>query len=230
VPQDQHAATFSNILAYDWLQAVLNPQPFMPQMMDAATGEPMMFITEYYRVNDWARLEAALSGATDVKDEREQGWTRFQKLDEDSYRALATITVSGKKDRIEMFTKSIRNADEQKAWLEELAGDAVRHLTRELGDPQSLLTHSDGKKSAPAPEIPDDVQKQITHDFKRKHYAGWGDEVLPALDGKTPREAVATEEGKMAVVSLLKDFENSESGLEHPFDFGFLWKDLGLER
>jgi len=230
VPQDQQAASLSNILTCDWLQSVLNPQPFMPQMMDAASGEAMMLITEYYCVKDWVTLKDVLNSATDVKDEGGQGWTRFQQLDDDSYRVLATITISGKKDRIELFTRSIKSADEQKMWLEGLAGDAVRHLTRELGDPLSLLSHSDGEKSAPSPEIPDDVKKQLVHEFKRKHYTGWSDASLPALDGKTPREAVATEVGKRTVVSLLKNFENIEAGDEYPFDFGFLWQDLGLQR
>jgi hypothetical protein len=38
----------------------------------------------------------------------------------------------------------------------------------------------------------------------------WVDEKIPALDGKTPREALRTPEGKKKVEELLKDFENIE--------------------
>jgi hypothetical protein len=38
----------------------------------------------------------------------------------------------------------------------------------------------------------------------------WVDEKIPALDGKTPREALRTPEGKKKVEELLKDFENME--------------------
>jgi hypothetical protein len=38
----------------------------------------------------------------------------------------------------------------------------------------------------------------------------WLDEKLPALDGKTPREAVRTPEGREKVEELLKDWENME--------------------
>jgi hypothetical protein len=44
-----------------------------------------------------------------------------------------------------------------------------------------------------------------------------------------PREAVKTDSGRKAVITLLKDFENREEQ-EVPFDFGFLWDALGLDR
>jgi len=115
-------------------------------------------------------------------------------------------------------------------WFETVAGDAAVHLTREIADPLSLLAHDKGKKATSAPEIPDDIQKQLAHDYKRKHYAGWADEPLPALKGQTAREALKTSEGRKAAVALLKDFENLEARDAHPFDFGFLWKELEVDR
>ncbi len=38
----------------------------------------------------------------------------------------------------------------------------------------------------------------------------WIDEKIPALDGKTPREAVMTPEGRKKVEDLLKGWENVE--------------------
>jgi len=38
----------------------------------------------------------------------------------------------------------------------------------------------------------------------------WVDEKIPALDGKTPREALKTPEGREKVEELLKDWENME--------------------
>jgi len=230
VPEEEQTSTFSNILAFDWLQMVLNPQALTPQLMDAATGESMMLITDYYRVNDWAKLEEALDSAVDVHGDRKKGWTRFQNIDQDSYRSLGTITVSEKKDRIELFAKSLKGADDLQAWFEHLVGAAALYLTRKISDPLSLLSEFDEKKSPSTAQIPGDVKQQMEHDYKRNHYAGWCDEALPALDGKTPREAIATAVGKKTVVNLLKDFENYEAGAEFPFDFGFLWEELNLDR
>jgi len=230
VPEDELPFIISEIIAFQWLQLALGPRPAMPQLMDAATGEPMMFVTEHYHVNDWAGLEARLSGAVDVDGDRKQGWHHLQKLATDSYRSLASINIGGKKERIELFTRSRTAADAQRLWFEALAGDTVRHLTRELGDPLSLFKHGAGKNTAPESEIPNDVQRKISHDYKRKHYAGWADEPLPELNGKTAREAVKTQTGRKAVISLLKDFENGEARNEDPFNFGFLWQELGLDR
>jgi hypothetical protein len=72
------------------------------------------------------------------------------------------------------------------------------------------------------------VVKQVTD----RHYADWCDEPIPALDGKTPREAVQTAFGRIEVVELLKDYENSNARLppQQQYDYGWMWDALGLER
>jgi len=229
-PEDFIQGIVSGTITDEWLRLVLNPEPFMPQITDAATGEPMMFITEHYRVYDWDGLEVRLKGNANVQGDCKQGWHRLKKLDKDSYRSLAAINIGGKKNRIELFTKSLKAADAQRAWFEKLAGDTVRHLTRELGDPLSMLQHGEEIKAVSGQDIPEDVQRKMEHDYKRKHYADWADTPLPALMGKTAREAVKTQAGRKAVISLLKDFENGEARNDYPFEFDFLWKDLGLIR
>jgi hypothetical protein len=62
------------------------------------------------------------------------------------------------------------------------------------------------------------------------HYEGWADHPLPALAGKTPRDAVRSAGGRAAVDLLLKDFEYQESRLspEARFEFSEIRKELGL--
>jgi hypothetical protein len=43
-----------------------------------------------------------------------------------------------------------------------------------------------------------------------KHYEKWLDMKLPALDGKTPRQAVKNAAGRRKLEELLKQFENDE--------------------
>jgi len=40
-----------------------------------------------------------------------------------------------------------------------------------------------------------------------KHWEGWVDQKIPALEGKSPREAVKSPDGREAVEALLKDAE-----------------------
>ncbi len=53
--------------------------------------------------------------------------------------------------------------------------------------------------------------------------------------GKTPKAAIRTKKGRQAVIELLKEFEIHEARKAQreggeTFDFGFLWKRLGLEK
>jgi hypothetical protein len=62
-------------------------------------------------------------------------------------------------------------------------------------------------------------------------YENWPDYPLPALDEKTPRQALADPEGREMVEALLTDFERAEA--EHRpellrYDFSTLRHRLGL--
>ena len=75
----------------------------------------------------------------------------------------------------------------------------------------------------------------IVHDYLRTHYANWVDEKIPALGNKTPRQAIRSAKGRQAVTELLESYEHLEARRVRdqggqPFDFGFLWEQLGLQR
>src|SRR5207245_2641730 len=61
---------------------------------------------------------------------------------------------------------------------------------------------------AARPSISPEVEREIVLKAKAAHYATWSDIPLPALRGKTPRQAVRSETGRHAVDQLLRDFEN----------------------
>jgi hypothetical protein len=68
-------------------------------------------------------------------------------------------------------------------------------------------------------------------EFKERHYAGWMDMPIPALGGKTPREAVRTRHGKRRVDVLLREMENHECRMpeEERFSFSEMRRELGLD-
>jgi len=75
--------------------------------------------------------------------------------------------------------------------------------------------------------------RAIVQEFSEKHWMSWPDEPVPALDGKTPAEAVRDPDGREMVEALLMQFERDErrkpSG-ENQFDFARLRERLGLRR
>jgi hypothetical protein len=81
--------------------------------------------------------------------------------------------------------------------------------------------------------FPPEVRAAITREWKDAHYRKWLDEEIPALDNQTPRHAVTLSTLRPRVIDLLKELENSEARFagegEIPYDFGWLWRELGVE-
>jgi hypothetical protein len=92
----------------------------------------------------------------------------------------------------------------------------------------------EGPPKESASKIPPEIEKELLLKFKTEHYANWADEPLPALDGKTPREAVRSEVGRAAVENLLRMMENGEEQLRNEgkaaYDFSPVRKILGLDK
>jgi hypothetical protein len=91
--------------------------------------------------------------------------------------------------------------------------------------------------SGPPPEsarpIPAELERELILQMKAEHYARWPDDPLPALGGKTARQAVKTKAGRQAVLELIRDMEHDEAREarqgQPAFDFTGLRKTLGLE-
>jgi hypothetical protein len=67
----------------------------------------------------------------------------------------------------------------------------------------------------------------------RQLYADWADQPLPALDGRTPRQAIQTPDGLEQVKFLLHTYEHGESqqakAQQRPaVSYEFLWQELGI--
>lgn len=149
---------------------------------------------------------------------------------------LGTVTISGSKLRLE--SNSLQRADSLRKLVEKALEPLVRHRGRDHADPAARLGKgSPGMGGRPArapssqPEIPPDEMNRLVLEFKAKHYAGWADDPLPALKGKTAREAVRTNAGREQVDLLLREFENGEARMPagQRYDFSGLRSELGLE-
>ncbi len=221
-----------------WLQTLTRP-PSIPKLVDASTGEPLMLVTDHYQVRDWSRLVAALASQPDVDGDRINGWTRFVEEGTSLRRALLSLNVK-EGDRLEAFAKTLRRADEGKAWLQEVAGGALIYRTREMTDPQAVMRDkarrgpSSQPLSKPKDTVPPEIQTRVMQQFVEEHYRHWADQPLPVLNNQTPREAMQTPKGREQVIELLKTYEHGErqqardQGRE-PTSYDFLWKALGLK-
>jgi hypothetical protein len=215
-----------------WLSLLTTPRP-IPMLVDAGTGDPLMLVTDHYEVLDWDRLAAALESQPDVEGGRKKGWTRFVEVDGESTRSILAINIGKKSNRIEPFARTLRLADDGRSWLERIAGDSLRYLTREITDPRSPAALEDRPRRHSAQPIK--LSREEDQRMYEHIYRDWADQPIPALGDRSPREALRSRAGRAKVIALLKEYESTalhraQREGEHPVDFKFMWRMVGLDR
>ncbi len=225
----------SVIIPYHWLQLFVNAFE-MPQLVDHLTGEPLLFVTDHYRVKNWAALDQALSGEADIEGSREEGWNRLFEGEDGLIRRYLSIDAGKRPDRIKVSYRTQQYADEGRPWFEAVAGTAIVFVSREISDPKGMLANlqPNETKETPAPDtLPPEMQTEIIEKRIRQLYADWADKPLPILGDRTPHEAIQTPEGLEQVKFLLHTYEHGEAQqakAQHraPVSYEFLWQSVGI--
>jgi hypothetical protein len=206
-----------------------------------AEGDDMEFSHGHYEVLDQALLLEALRAQPDLVEQTEKdgggeyhfGWLEGPARDEGT-RSLGHIFVRGGRVRLE--TTSRPRLKKGRRMLEKIAKRAIKHLGDSIETPQQAMertrTEPPAANEKPPVPLPPEVEREVIERVKAEHYAKWPDESLPALGGKTARQAVQTPEGRKAVEDLLRMMENREAreGREGQpvYDFTIVRRELGL--
>jgi hypothetical protein len=222
-----------------WLHQYVAPSP-MPTMVDQYSGEPILPVTDHYRVLDWAALTQALQACADVEGDRAYGWTRLIDCEDGQQRPSLSINPGKKSDQIEVFYTTQLYADQGKEWLSALVGHALTLITRKVADPQSWAqqgkkTSAKSSQSVNPPDIDPQELHKIIESVLQRTYANWCDEPIPDLNNKTPRQAIQTAAGLERVKGLIRSYENSEAVQAQQqgraaVSYDFLWAAIGLTR
>ena len=234
---------FGRYLIERWEEAVdeLDLRAEIPPELHNTDGDPFLFTTDHFALDPAARAEvdARLAGMEGVEAEDGEGddgregdsvyvflsaGNRMHASWENTVVGRASLTGAA----LRLETNSRERADALRARVEAACGGLLRHRAREHADPLSPPVQAAAGKIPPEPPPPE--AEQLMLDFKRRHYAEWLDTALPALEGRSPREAARTARGRDAVDVLLKDMENHEQrhAGRNAFDFGDLRRALGL--
>ena len=122
--------------------------------------------------------------------------------------SLGTVTLIPK--RLELWCLSKERLERGKRRLQEILGDDITYRLDTYEDMVKKAMEGSGKTSSIEegewPEKYETIFSTIMGELVTK----WVDQKIPALDGKTPREAVKNPEGREKVKELLKDWENTE--------------------
>ena len=241
LPRRDEPTFFKNIgmVFHDlWLELVAR-RPLPTSV--TAEGDEVVLCRAVFDVRDRAALEAALANHPELErqDDGSYAWLA-EKADEAGFRrGFGTFVLE--KGRVALETMSRQRAERGRALLEAAAGPAVAYratssesVARALDRRRARPGARDRRPARPVDEVPPEVAAEIVQAFYERHYRGWLDEPLPALGGRTPREAAGLKSARPKLIALLKDMENlsARERLEGrpAYDFGWMWGELGLPR
>jgi hypothetical protein len=132
---------------------------------------------------------------------------------------LGRIVLDG--HRLTAEANSAERAATLRQEIDARLGDYGRFKVEEIQDLDSMLDKREAGDSERTTSKEDEelmqhpeVREQVAQ-MMGKHWESWVDQEIPALGGKSPKEAVKNPDGREAVEALLKDFERR--GGQDPF-------------
>lgn len=195
-------------------------------------------VTMGLRAGGGARAAELLDSMEELGRADGDAWTWSESRDRGGTETISIAFVSLEGDSLEIHINSKEREAKVRDRVEGLLGDLVASVER-VEEALDLDRMKDRAASHPLDdersELPFELQQRVVHEMMTKHYRRWLDEPVPALEGMTPRRAAADRRRRHQVISLLKQIE-VKSRRRRPddpmasFNFGWLWRELGLRR
>ncbi|HSL18803.1 MAG TPA: SEC-C domain-containing protein [Methylomirabilota bacterium] len=166
------------------------------------------------------------------------GWSWLESRDRGTLETISIAHIGLEGDSVEVLVNSREREARVRERVEGVLGELVASVerTEEAPDLEGMKERAtSGNLDDDRGDLPFEVQQRVVHEMLTKHYRSWLDEPIPALDGLTPRQAVADRDRRQQVISLLKGIEvdahrRGPDDPMHGFDFAWLWRELGLRR
>ena len=150
----------------------------------------------------------------------------------DGATVLGTLELKGK--ALQVNVNSAERAAKVEALLIMAAGELLRRPLTTIRTVDQMMAEKDHEGSQEGvDEIPPEIARQIARNYMDEHYREALDAPIPALGGKSPRQAVRSAAGREKVIVWLKLLENRTG--RHPddptaeYDFHWIWAELGLQ-
>jgi len=231
LPNQDDVAFFKRIgiLFNHWWLDWVAFQP-LPRLV-TVEGDDVGLTKLVFDIHDVRKLRGALERQPEF-EKNSSGKYSWGEEGSPGRRSLGTLTI--RRGRLVVETMSKGRAERGRDLLERIAGEAIGYRASESKDVNEALKSRATPRRPRPPEIPRELQARMLAQFYDQHYRQWLDEEIPALDHKTPRHAVTLKTYRPRVIDLLKEMENMEARKarhgEEAYNFGWLWKELGLER
>ncbi|CUK20718.1 hypothetical protein RUE5091_04550 [Ruegeria denitrificans] len=247
--QDQlqrSAPLFTNAWLFAHLPNLLDPEP--PQISNS-DGDDLVFHELRFPLATGvthSQVSQRLSQSTELVISGQKDWTWLAVDNPSSNKrgtglvldrsmsgtsVLGSLNLKGK--TLTLSVNSATRAERGEALVRDLLGDLVKSpLTSIQTVGQMMADDSQESGVAEEEDIPPDLARQMAHEHLEQHYRDTLDQPIPALGGKTPRQAVRSTAGRKQVIDWLKTIENrSARQTGSPvadYDFSWMWHELGL--
>lgn len=227
---DDFLKSESDMFNFFWYSPVINP----PEIKLATTsGEPFLLSKAIFEIKDKDRV---IEGLKRVKEfeQKDDEFIWYDERDEDgSATVLGRIEIKDNKLTLECNSKE-RLQKGKEIILKHISGSII-HKVDTFQDPfKAMESLKDIPEKKVEDEIPPEIKQELYTQFMKRHCEKWLNMKIPALNGKTPFEAVKTEKGRQKVIELLKSFENTEEHNKREgrpyYDISWMWERLGLNR
>jgi hypothetical protein len=222
---------FSPEMCRLWIDPFLHPREVRYCNKD---GDPLKFCQAIFAVADREALRQALLAQRSImiRDDGKGilGWYAKKKDVSGGRTIMGTFQLLEGEMKFEANSEArfLRGMEFLRAQM----GGMIRLKEEKRVPLEEMLDRSQDKPREPL-EISKEEQEKVLAPILRKHYEKWPTTRLPALNGRTPRQAVRSKEGRQAVARLLKDFEMHAERMrlkgEPSCDVSFLWQELGLD-
>ena len=186
-------------------------------------GEPIKI---YY---DW--LERGKSSG-EIKKIKPRGGLTFESSftrgpGMESYRLLGSIKLEP--GRLELTAQGKERLSIGKRRLENVLQNLIKHRLDSVQSLESMLEKQGKVKSKNSEEeIPEEIRHALLKDMYNNHYREWLDMSIPALDGKSPKKAIRSKEGRRRVEDLLRQMEYLHDENDAEYDISWVRRELKL--
>jgi hypothetical protein len=219
---------------------------FQMPALQTSDGENLVSCKAHYATSDEAAVRAGLAGIAELEaDDAAYRWFRTGDgavagdgagdsagdSDRPTFPGSTTLGhIRVSRDELMLETMSRERNERGRRLLEAALGPLIAHredafesFEAALGDPGKRSVHPPG-------HVPSDEERAAVGEYLLDHYRRWLDDPLPALGGKTPRDAARTDQGRAQVEELLKDIENTSLAIPggEAVDFDALRRELGI--
>jgi len=230
---DLNDAAAASVLIALWQEAISQIARQPAPRMQNTDGDDLLLTTEHFAFDPTQRQRVVAKIADFQGAELDDG---ARDADVTVYRivrpprhgmtddiVMARLEIQGRRLRVE--TNSRKRTVAIRRRLRRALGDVLERAERVHSDPESLFREAPPVQPSPTPSPPPGAL-DLVRQFKEQHYGQWPELPLPALDGKTPREAASDVLRRPVLAALIKDIEQQENRLpqEGRFDCAPLWR------